>query len=173
MNLLDHLVSEHREAESLIDQIADTDPGPERTRLLDELAEALHTHMKVEEQFLYPLAREVLSDDDEVEEGNNEHETAREVLDRMYEIKDEPGFAGALDMLKAGLVHHHGDEEEDLFPVLREKAGDRIDRLDPEKLEEFVGLTREELYDKAQAAGVEGRSDMTRDDLSRALAEDG
>lgn len=171
MNLLDHLISEHREAESLIDQISETDPGQERNRLLHELTEALHTHMKVEEQFLYPLAREVLADDEEVDEGNNEHDSAREVLERMYEIKDEPGFAGALDMLKAGLVHHHGDEEEDLFPVLREKAGERIDRFDPEALEDFVDLTREQLYEKAKEAGIEGRSEMSRDELGRAVAE--
>ena len=28
MNLLDHLVKEHREAESLLDQLVDTEPSP-------------------------------------------------------------------------------------------------------------------------------------------------
>lgn len=38
MDLLDHLVKEHRQVESLIDQLADTDPGSRRSELLDELA---------------------------------------------------------------------------------------------------------------------------------------
>ncbi|MGY6501867.1 MAG: hemerythrin domain-containing protein [Acidimicrobiales bacterium] len=170
MDLLDHLVKEHREAEALMDKLSDTDPGAERDRLLRELIDAVHTHMEVEEQFLYPIVVEDL-DRKEADEGENEHDTARTVLERLDELKDEPGFAGALDMLKAGLTHHHSDEEEDMFPELREKVPERVAGLDAEALEEFVELTKDELYRKAARLGIEGRSSMSRDELGRAVSE--
>ena len=172
MDLLEHLTKEHREAEDLIARLAETDPGSERDRLIDELTDALTTHMEVEEQFLYPITLEVIGEE-EAEEGNNEHDLARDGLKQLRELKDEPGWAAALDMVKAGIDHHVEDEEQEMFPQLREKAGDRIAALDPEKLEASIDLTKEQLYRQAKEAGVEGRSDMTRDELAQALASQG
>ncbi len=169
MDVLDHLIQEHREAESLIAQLAETEPGARRNMLIDELTEALHKHMEVEEQFVYPIAAEVLGEED-AEEGNNEHDLAREGLKQLKELKDEPGWAAALDMVKAGIDHHVEDEEQEMFPELRAKAGDRLSGLDPEQLEATIDLTKDQLYRQAKEAGVEGRSDMSRDELARALA---
>jgi hypothetical protein len=83
----------------------------------------------------------------------------------------KPGFAAALDMVKAGIDHHVGDEEDEMFPELREKAAGHIRGLEPEKLEAVIDLTKDQLYRKAKEAGIEGRSDMTRDELARAVAE--
>jgi iron-sulfur cluster repair protein YtfE (RIC family) len=170
MDMLEHLVKEHREAEDLIAKLEDTEPGQRRKELVDELAHALHVHMEVEEQFLYPIVVEVIGED-EAQEGNNEHDLAREGVENLYELIDEPGWAAALDMVKAGLEHHVQDEDEDMFPELRKKAADRLNGLDPERLEEVIDLTKQQMYREAKAAGVEGRSDMTRDELARAIAE--
>jgi len=170
MDLLDHLTQEHREAEALVEQLAETDPGQERNRLVDELTQALHQHMEVEEQFLYPIVRDELGKEDAFE-GNIEHQLAREGLEKLHELRDKPGFAAALDMVKAGITHHVEDEEGEMFPELREKAADRIAGLDPEKLEGMIDLTKDQMYRQATEAGIEGRSDMTRDELARTLAE--
>jgi iron-sulfur cluster repair protein YtfE (RIC family) len=172
MDLLDHLVTEHREAEALIEKLADTEPGDRRNELIDELTHALHVHMEVEEQFLYPIVREELGKEDAFE-GNVEHELARDGLEKLHELRDKPGFAAALDMVKAGISHHVEDEEQDMFPELREKASERIAGLDPEKLESVIDLTKDQLYRKAKEAGIDGRSDMTRDELARNLAGQG
>ena len=170
MDLLDHLIKEHREAEELIAKLEESEPGQQRKALIDELSSALHKHMEVEEQFLYPIVSEVIGEED-AEEGNNEHDLARDGLEKLYELVDEPGFAAALDMVKAGIDHHVEDEEEKMFPELRQKAGDRINGLDAEKLEEVIDLTKDQMYRKAKEAGIEGRSDMTRDELARAIAD--
>lgn len=169
MDLLEHLTKEHREVEAMIATLEKTDPGAERNKLIDELTKALHVHMEVEEQFLYPITAEVLGKE-EATEGNVEHDLAREGIKKLHELRDKPGFAAALDMVKAGIGHHVEDEEDEMFPQLRQKAPGRIAGLDPHKLEQVIDLTREQLYDKAKKAGVEGRSDMTRDELARAVA---
>lgn len=170
MDLLDHLMKEHREAEDLIAKLEESDPGQRRKELVDELAHALHVHMEVEEQFLYPIVVEVIGQE-EADEGNNEHDLAREGVEKLYELIDEPGFAAALDMVKAGIDHHVEDEEDGMFPELRQKAADRLAGLEPEKLEEMIDLTKDQMYRQAKEAGIEGRSDMTRDELARAIAE--
>jgi iron-sulfur cluster repair protein YtfE (RIC family) len=170
MDLLDHLTKEHRDVEQMIATLEESDPGAERNRLIDELTKSLHQHMEVEEQFLYPITAEVLGEE-EATEGNVEHDLAREGIKKLHELRDKPGFAAALDMVKAGIEHHVQDEEQEMFPELRQKAPGRIAGLDPEKLEQVIDLTREQLYEKAKQAGIEGRSDMTRAELARAVAQ--
>ena len=86
------------------------------------------------------------------------------------------------------------DEEGEMFPKLREQAADRIAALgSPDELEAAVeadgddeqalkgevsgrgqvsdDLTRDELYEKAKDAGIEGRSSMTKDELKDALSK--
>ncbi|HKY16070.1 MAG TPA: hemerythrin domain-containing protein [Microthrixaceae bacterium] len=139
MDVLDHLVEEHRKVEALLKQLGDSDAGPGRERMLADLEEMLRIHMAVEEQFVYPIADDVLDDDDDVEEGENEHDLARDVIENARELVAEPGFGAAIEMLTAGLEHHHGEEERDMFPELHEKAAERIRDLgDPEVLEAKV-----------------------------------
>jgi hemerythrin-like domain-containing protein len=178
MDLLDHLTEEHRTAEELLSQLEDTEPGAERDRLIAELDDALRTHMGVEERFLYPIVREIIGDDDAAE-AENEHQLARDGLQQLTDLSDEGGFGAAVEMLKAGIQHHVEEEEGEMFPQLRERAGDQLAELDPEQLEAQVraggsgddGPTKAELYERAKEADVEGRSTMSKDELAAALDE--
>ena len=178
MDVLDHLTEEHRKVELLIAQLKGTDPGDQRDRLVDDLIAALSTHMAVEERFLYPIVAEVGEDEME-HEGENEHDLAREGLAKLDALRKEPGFKAALDMVEAGIGHHVKDEEEEVFPTLREKAASRIAALDPDELEaevdddttDLTELSKDELYAKAQEADVPGRSSMTKDELAEAVSQ--
>lgn len=170
MNVLDHLVEEHRKVEALMASLAKTDPGSTRDRLVDELEEALATHMAVEEEFLYPIVAERIGSED-AEEAENEHELTRQGLATLREMADEPGFGAALEAVKGGISHHVEEEETDMFPELRKVAGDAIAAMDPEALEAVAGATREQLYERARVAGVAGRSKMSKSELADAVAE--
>jgi iron-sulfur cluster repair protein YtfE (RIC family) len=188
MDVLEHLTDEHRKVERLLDQIEESDAGPERERLVAELESSLSTHMAVEEQFVYPIVKEVL-DEDDAHEGVNEHDLARDGLVKLRELIDEPGFGAAVEMIKAGIGHHVEEEEGDMFPKLRRDAAAQIEALgSPEELERRVEegaspaprtgevsgkgeLTRDELYEKAKEADIEGRSSMSKDELREALTD--
>lgn len=176
-DLLEHLTEEHRKAERLMKTLLESDEGAEREKTLGELHDALTTHMAVEEQFLYPIVERTLGDETE-EEAENEHMLAREGLDKLSQLVAEPGFGAAVEMLQGGIGHHVKEEEEEIFPKLRQQAGDEVAALDPEKLEQQVKIesdtgsadvTKDELYQRAQKLDIPGRSDMTKDELARAL----
>lgn len=173
MDVLDHLIEEHRKVEQLLDTLKESDAGPEREAALSELEDSLATHMAVEETFVYPIVEEAFGDkgDEDVKEADNEHQLAREGLGNMRDLVAEPGFGAAVDMVKAGLEHHVEEEETDLFPRLREKANDKIKALgDPEVLEAKVA-TKAELFQKASEADIAGRSTMTKDELAEAVVK--
>jgi hemerythrin-like domain-containing protein len=171
MDVLEHLTSEHRKVEKMMRQLADTDPGDERDRLVAELDEALTIHMLVEEKFLYPIVSSKLDREKEAE-AETEHALARDGLMTLHDLAHEGGFGAAVDMLEAGVKHHVKEEEESLFPELRRKAAAEIGELDPESLEAQVKaeeLTRSELYERAREANIAGRSSMTKDELVEAV----
>jgi iron-sulfur cluster repair protein YtfE (RIC family) len=176
MDVLDHLIEEHREVEQLLAQIKDAEPGAERDRLFAAIQRALTTHMDVEERFLYPLIAEHIGKDD-AEDATDEHTLAREGLAAVKERLEEGAFEAAVDILEKGISHHVSEEEESLFPELRSKAGAQLADMDPKDLEKQVEitpdveLTKDELYERAKAADIDGRSSMTKDELAEALDE--
>lgn len=176
MDVLNHLVKEHREVERLLDELAESEPGSQRESTVDELTKALTTHMLVEEQFVYPIVKEVVGGEEE-QEAENEHQLARDGLAKLQELVSEPGFGAAVDMVKAGIKHHVEEEEDEIFPKLREDANERIEALwEPEELEAQVksesgASTKAELYAQAKEAGIAGRSNMSKEELEAALEE--
>src|SRR5436190_23095073 len=104
------LEADHRQVESLFEAIEKAE-GDERIPLVQELEASLKAHMELEETVLYP-AMAPATGDEEVEEGNKEHELARKSLADMVALSpDEPGFGAAMEATKAG-ISHHGEEEE-------------------------------------------------------------
>ena len=115
MDVLEHLMQEHRTAEELMARLESTEPGRQRDQLVGELSQALAKHMAVEEQFLYPIVAQVLGAEPETE-AEVEHNLAREGLRNLVEMRDKPGFGAALDMVRAGIAHHVEEEEHEIFP---------------------------------------------------------
>jgi iron-sulfur cluster repair protein YtfE (RIC family) len=84
MDVTKILEHDHREAESLFDQIEKAD-GADRQALIDELNTALRSHMELEERVVYP-AMEPVTGAEAVQEGNTEHALARDGLDAMLAL---------------------------------------------------------------------------------------
>ena len=181
MDVTKILEGDHRQAESLFQQIAKAE-GSDRQPLIDELNTALRAHMALEERVLYPAIEPVVGAED-VQEANKEHELARDGLDSMLELApDEPGFDGALESVKAGVLHHVEEEEGTLFPKVR-KDGDAVLEqvatpfmqarlelgmpMDPDALS--AASSKDELVAEAKAANVQGADSMTKAELADAL----
>jgi len=182
MDVTKLLEADHRTVEDLFARIDEAE-GDDRQPLVDELVKALRAHMELEEKVLYP-AMEPVTGDEAVEEGNKEHELARESLQNMIDLApDEPGFGAAMEATKAGIEHHVEEEENEIFPELRRDGKVLAEIATPFMATRMeVGLpmdadalaassTKKELLDEARSAGVDHTSSMTKHDLAEALAK--
>jgi hemerythrin superfamily protein len=175
------LENDHRTVEALFEKIEKTE-GDDRLPFIDELANALRGHMKLEEEVLYPAMRQVTGAET-VEEGFKEHELARKgVQDVLRLAPDDPGFGAALDSVRAGISHHVDEEEREVFPELRSQGGKVLDDIATPFMQRRLELglpmeadalaaasTKDELL--KEAADIEGASSMTKDELASALAQ--
>lgn len=182
MDVTKLLEADHRSVEDLFARIEEAE-GEARTPLIHELATSLQAHMELEEAVLYPAAAPVAGAE-EVQEGETEHQLARQSLASMLELApDEPGFGAALDATKAGIAHHVEDEEGELFPKLRADGQSVLDDIATPFMQKRLELglpmdadalssaaTKDELVEEARAAGVEVGSSMRKGEVADALA---
>jgi iron-sulfur cluster repair protein YtfE (RIC family) len=176
------LMAQHREAESLFKQLEEAEPD-ERAELASTLARKLELHMELEEQIVYPAICTIVPDSDEdVKEAKAEHALARQGIEQLLALDAEtPGFDGLVAMLKAGVLHHVEEEEDEVFPKMVESATEEQLVELARQCEEMIvaageqppldpdSATRDELYEEAQRRGIEGRSEMSKDELAAAL----
>lgn len=131
-DLVDAIVTDHREAQAVFAEIEGTsDPGLRR-ELVEHVIAELVRHSVAEEQYLYPTARKVLPDGDRIADHElAEHTEAEEVM-KAIEKADatSPEFDRLVRQLIEDIRHHLRDEENDLLPRLRAAC-------DPEELREL------------------------------------
>lgn len=178
-DVVDLIKAQHRLIDSLLDQAEEAE-GAERIAVLRKVSDLLKPHSEAEESFVYPSIREHDSSEaDEVKDGTAEHHHIEGVMEELLaEDPDGPGWDGKLAALIGELRHHVEEEEEDLLPVLSEKASDaeraelgaRFAEATGSTAEETAaGATREELLAKAAEQDVPGRSEMTKEQLAEVV----
>jgi hemerythrin-like domain-containing protein len=144
VDVLEHLEQEHRKVEKMIAQLEQSRTTEERTSILADLGDSLATHMAVEEERVYPIVQEALGSD-KAREAQKEHDTSRDDVAAMVEQIESDSFAAALAKFKQGISHHVEEEEQEIFPQLRQKASAEIAALgNPHEVEQEV---KEELSD--------------------------
>ena len=192
-DVIDLIQRDHRRVEQLFRKLeSDGTSNSEKAELLKQVADELIPHSKGEEEVVYPAITAALPDErEDVEDGVAEHHHVEESLTQLLAMApDDPGADGLLAAMVAEVRHHVEEEEQDILPAYR-KATDADKRAevgaafaarkDAERATrglppaaaasaaDLESLTRDELYERAKEAGVEGRSDMTKDELIKAL----
>jgi hemerythrin superfamily protein len=187
------ITSQHRLIDDLLEQAQQEDS--DTLDLLRQVYELLRPHSEAEESFVYPRIRELDTEEaEEVTDGAAEHHHVEQLLDELLAgDPDEPGYDGKLAAVVGELRHHVQEEEEELLPVLTEKATaeereqlgarfavatghDEIVLDDDAAVVQTVGTvdpdeaTRDELYAQAKKLEVPGRSGMNKSELAAAIS---
>jgi hemerythrin superfamily protein len=120
-------------------------------QVLDELS----MHAAIEEELLYPAAREAIADEHLVDEAEVEHESMHALIDQLRQMSpDDDKYAARFTVLCEYVLHHVKEEEGEMFPQL-ERA-----RLDWESLATEMNERRAEMSGgKADAQGSEQDED--------------
>jgi len=124
------LREDHKLLRKLSEELAETTEAAIETRkkLLKRLESELKAHTTIEEELFYPAlldASEDIEDARRVAEGIEEHRACdKKVIPDLH--KSDPStiaHSGQLKVLKDYIHHHLKEEEEDMFPKVRELIG--------------------------------------------------
>ncbi len=178
--------AQHREMERLLDQASQKDA--DTLALLRQVNELLVAHSEAEESFVYPAIEEADPEEaEEVKDGAAEHHHIEDLLGQLLEEDpDGPGYDGKLAAMVGELHHHVEEEEQELLPVLADKASSQQRADLAARFAEATGWTgrggsdldgkdgqptRDELYAQAKEQRVPGRSTMNKTELAEAVDE--
>ena len=169
--ILDQLKEDHKRVKKAYREFTkldlDEDPGRCEALVRQVLAE-LELHAALEEELLYPAARDAMAQPDLIDEAEVEHESAHALMDQLksMDAQDEK-FAARFTVLCEYVMHHVKEEESELFPQL-ENA-----RIDWEILAREMSARRAELMSAAtREEGVEGRVTETAGTAEAAAGSD-
>ena len=129
------LTQDHRQAMSLVETLEGASDGTGTyAEVFNQLAAALHLHMREEEEIYYPALAEHEQFSDLMDGNIAEHEMVKQMLVQMNELApSSEEFQDLLSQMKTALEAHMTDEEGDVFPESIEVLGaDRIEALGEE-----------------------------------------
>jgi hemerythrin superfamily protein len=123
MDAVTLLRNDHKAVEGLFKKFEKAGPNANKTKqdLVEKIVQELSIHAAIEEQVLYPAAREAAPDaTDEVLEALEEHHIVKWVLSELdgMDPTDER-FTAKVTVLIENVRHHVEEEEDELFPQLR------------------------------------------------------
>ena len=124
-NVIDELVTDHREVEELFGRIEALPSGDkDRKVFADQATIELVRHSVAEEAHLYPAVREYLPNGDAIADKEiDDHSKAEQIMKDLEGCEaDDPEFDRLIGMLMNEIRSHVADEEENLFPQLRQAA---------------------------------------------------
>ena len=121
------LRQDHKTVEGLFKRFEKTGPGATKTRrdLVDRIIKELAVHAEVEEQVFYPAVRADLPDETElVLEALEEHHVVKWTLSELDGMDPEhERFGAKVTVLIESVRHHVKEEEDELFPKVRDALG--------------------------------------------------
>lgn len=156
-----HLLAEdHKKVIGMFDEFEElrqeNTEDEEAMQLLVETACAeLTIHAQVEEELLYPAAREAIDDMDLLDEAEVEHASAKQLITELAAM--QPGddlYEAKFKVLGEYVKHHIREEEKELFPKLKKADIDLVE------LGEEIRERKMELSDELGAPhAAEGEED--------------
>jgi hemerythrin superfamily protein len=159
------LKQDHRTVEALFDEFEDADES-EQSGLATRICQMLTVHAQIEEEILYPQAKEAFGEEEDemVYEAEIEHGSAKELIARIEaSTPEDPEFKPLVKVLSEYVKHHVKEEEKELFPALKEAEVDLKEmgtQLAQRKMEllEQMGIEAEEppAPQRKRASGSRG-----------------
>lgn len=135
MDAIELLKQDHKKVEKIF---TDMEKKDARAKLFPELDRELSVHAEIEEKLFYPATKKAEPTRDLVLESIEEHKQIKMVLADLEQAdKTTDVWAAALKVLKEDVMHHVGEEEDELFPKVRKV-------LSKQQLED-LGTRMEEL----------------------------
>ncbi len=153
MDAIELLKADHRKVEKLFKDydklVEDEGSYNEKEALAATICAELSMHAQVEEEIFYPAARDILDEEDLVDEAVVEHASAKDLIAQLADMSPDDDLYDAKVKVLGELIEHHVEEEEgEMFKQARsvfdrqelEDLGTRMEALKVRAMEE-IGAT--------------------------------
>lgn len=155
--ILNDLKNDHKRVKKAYKdfQKLDIESDPEACQaIVQQVCMELTVHATLEEELLYPAARDA-AEEDLIDEAEVEHETVKALIAQLEGMgPDDEKYAARFTVLCEYVLHHVKEEEGEMFPQL-ERA-----RLDWEGMAAEMAERREELMPSEAADESESAEDQ-------------
>ena len=154
------LTADHRRVEKLFKEyeklVEDEEASyNDKEALAATICAELTIHAQIEEEIFYPAARDILDEEDLVDEAVVEHASAKDLIAQLADMSPDDDLYDAKVKVLSELIEHHVEEEEDeMFPKLKKAKLDTA-TLGPQMVErkqqlvEELGIADEATIDRA------------------------
>lgn len=169
------LKQDHRTVEELFEGFEEAEDDQLQS-IAERVCQLLTVHAQIEEEILYPAAKEAFEDEEEldlVNEANVEHQTAKDLIAKVEGMTPEDEtFKATVKVLSEYIKHHVKEEEGELFPALKKTELDLKDmgaQLNDRKLTlmQEMGIEPEEETTTTRRKSS-GRTSATKSRQARA-----
>ncbi|HQR90795.1 MAG: hemerythrin [Novosphingobium sp. 35-62-5] len=114
------LEADHREVDDYFEQYETLTDDAAKKALADKICLALKVHAQIEEELLYPPAREETGDGHLIDEAIVEHMGAKTLIAQIEaSAPGQPLYDARVKVLGEQVRHHVEEEEQELFPEVR------------------------------------------------------
>ncbi|MCW1986876.1 UNVERIFIED_ORG: hemerythrin superfamily protein [Sphingomonas sp. R1F5B] len=120
------LKNDHRQVEKLFKEF-ESASGSRKDAIVTEVCQALTLHTMLEEEVFYPACRAAADEDDDLDEAQVEHDSAKVLIaDLARSARDDPFRDAKFTVLAEQIRHHVKEEEGDdgIFAQARESGID-------------------------------------------------
>lgn len=139
-DLIMFLTDQHRQVEQLFSQLESIEgsTGDQAQQLSEQVVMSLVQHSVAEEIYLYPTARENLRDGNQIADREvREHQEVEETLQQLESLTpDDSQFWPTVRQVIGSVAGHVQEEENELFPKLRDACSEEALRDLGQKVEQ-------------------------------------
>src|ERR1700761_6212989 len=115
------LEADHREVEGYFDAYKAAKANSDKKSIAGKICAALRVHAQIEEELFYPAARKATEDNDLLDEAAVEHAGAKVLIAEIEAMQPGmPLYDAKITVLGEQIQHHVKEEENELFPKVRE-----------------------------------------------------
>jgi hypothetical protein len=120
VSVFDLLKEDHRKVKELFEQFKAADASS-RQSIADEALQDLEIHTKIEDSIVYPAIREVIEEEEMVDEAREEHHVVGLLIKELRKMKvTEDGYQAKFKVLSELVEHHIEEEESAMLPEAEE-----------------------------------------------------
>jgi hypothetical protein len=160
--VLSALKEDHKRVKKAFKAFEKLDPdkdSEECATLVEQTCAELKLHTEIEEEILYPAAREALPEADLVDEAEVEHMTAKQLIEQLEGMTpDDEKYRATFTVLGEYVQHHVKEEEGEMFPQLEDA------KIDWQDVQTRILQRREELAAELMPASEDEEDDADEAD---------